>query len=112
MTYGNEATLDQESLQRGVYFSRTFRSIERNESDLIMVDPLTGEIRKRAHSIYPNNSGAVTTAGGLVFTGFTDGTLAAYDDTSLEQLWKINVGTGFSAPPMTFEAGGSQNWAI
>jgi hypothetical protein len=41
-----------------------------------------------------------------VFTGFTDGTLAAYDDTSLEQLWQINVGTGFSAPPMTFEAGG------
>jgi hypothetical protein len=44
-----------------------------------MVDPLTGEIRKKVHSIYPNNSGAVTTAGGLVFTGFTDGTLAAYD---------------------------------
>jgi len=44
----------------------------------------------------------------LVFTGFTDGTLAAYDDTTLEQLWKINVGTGFSAPPMTFEAGGKQ----
>ena len=108
MTSCNEVTLDQESIKRGVYFSPTFRSIERNESDLIMVDPLTGEIRKRAHSIYPNNSGAVTTAGGLVFTGFTDGTLAAYDDTSLEQLWKINVGTGFSAPPMTFEAGGKQ----
>ncbi len=108
MTSCNEVTLDQESIKRGVYFSPTFRSIERNESDLILVDPLTGEIKKKAHSIYPNNSGAVTTAGGLVFTGFTDGTLAAYDDTSLEQLWKINVGTGFSAPPITFEAGGKQ----
>src|SRR6516225_6259645 len=112
MTSCNEVTLDQESIKRGEYFSRTFRSIERNESDLIMVDPLTGEIKKKAHSIYPNNSGAVTTAGGLVFTGFTDGTLAAYDDTTLDQLWKINVGTGFAAPPMTFEAGGKQYVAI
>jgi len=112
MTSCNEVTLDQESIKKGVYFSPTFRSIERNESDLILVDPLTGEIKKKAHSIYPNNSGAVTTAGGLVFTGFTDGTLAAYDDTSLDQLWKINVGTGFSAPPMTFEAGGKQYVAI
>jgi alcohol dehydrogenase (cytochrome c) len=30
----------------------------------------------------------------------------------MEQLWKINVGTGFNAPPMTFEAGGKQYVAI
>ena len=47
-----------------------------------------------------------------MFTGFTDGTFVAYDDTSLEPLWKINVGTGFNAPPMTFEAGGKQYVAI
>ena len=28
------------------------------------------------------------------------------------QLWKINVGTGFNAPPMSFEAGGKQYVAI
>jgi len=61
---------------------------------------------------YPNNSGALTTGGGLIFTGFTDGTFVAYDDTTLEPLWKINVGTGFNAPPMTFEAGGKQYVAI
>src|ERR1700719_61604 len=59
MTSCNEVTLDQESIKKGDYFSRTFRNIERNESDLILVDPLTGEIKKNAHSIYPNNSGAV-----------------------------------------------------
>ena len=47
-----------------------------------------------------------------MFTGFGDGSFAAYDDISLEQLWKINVGTGFNAPPMTFEAGGKQYVAI
>ena len=43
---------------------------------------------------------------------FTDGTFAAYDDTTLEQLWKINVGTGFNAPPMTFAVNGKQYVAI
>jgi hypothetical protein len=33
-------------------------------------------------------------------------------DRSLEQLWDVNVGAGFNAPPMTFEAGGKQYVAI
>ena len=64
------------------------------------------------HIPYPNYSGALATAGGLVFSGFTDGTLAAFDDTTLAQLWKINVGVGFNAPPMTFEVNGKQYVAI
>ena len=64
------------------------------------------------HSAYPNNSAALTTGGGLVFTGLTDGTFIAYDDTTFAELWKINVGTGFNAPPMTFEVGGKQYVAI
>jgi alcohol dehydrogenase (cytochrome c) len=40
------------------------------------------------------------------------GSVIAYNDTSLELLWKINVGTGFNAPPMTFETGGKQYVAI
>jgi len=41
-----------------------------------------------------------------------DGTIAAFDDTTLDQLWKINVGAGFGAPPMTFEVNGKQYLAI
>jgi alcohol dehydrogenase (cytochrome c) len=112
MSSCNEATLDQESITKGVFFSLKFRSIERNDSDLIAVDPFTGDIKKTVHADYPNNSGALTTGGGLVFTGLTDGTLIAYDDTTLAELWKINVGSGFNAPPMTFETGGKQYVAI
>ena len=113
MTSCNEVTLDPSlSNKAGDWKGATFRHIERNESDLIAADPLTGEIKKRIHIPYPNNSGALATAGGLVFTAFTDGSLAAYDDTSLEQIWKINVGNGFMAPPMTFEVGGKQYIAI
>jgi alcohol dehydrogenase (cytochrome c) len=105
-------TLDQESIKRGVYFARPMKFTERNESDMVMADPTTGEVKKRAHSVYPNGSGTLTTAGGLVFTAFMDGSIVAYDDTSLDQLWKFNVGTGFNAPPMSFEAGGKQYIAI
>jgi alcohol dehydrogenase (cytochrome c) len=90
----------------------TYKQTERFESELTVADPFTGEIKKTVHVPYPNYSGTLSTAGGLVFTGFTDGTFAAYDDTTLDQLWKINVGTGFNAPPMTFEAGGKQYVAI
>ena len=110
----NEATLDPDmgrsttgSMPGGVA-----KYIERNESDIIVVDPFTGEVKKRLRKPYPNRSAALTTAGGLLFTGLVDGSFAAYDDTSLEQLWEINVGSGFNAPPMTFEFGGKQYVAI
>ena len=86
--------------------------LARTESEIVVADPFTGEVKNRVRATYPNFSAALTTAGGLVFTGFGDGSFVAYDDMSLEQLWKINVGTGFNAPPMTFEAGGRQYVAI
>jgi alcohol dehydrogenase (cytochrome c) len=113
MSSCNEVTLDPKlSNKAGDWKGATFRNIERNESDMIVADPLTGEVKKKLRIPYPNNSGALATAGGLVFTGFTDGTFVAYDDTTLEPLWKINVGTGFNAPPMTFEVAGKQYVAI
>jgi alcohol dehydrogenase (cytochrome c) len=81
---------------------------ERWESNLTAVDPLSGEIKKNVHLRYPNRSGTLATGGGLVFLALMDGTVAAYDDTTLDELWKINVGSGFSAPPMTFEVNGKQ----
>jgi alcohol dehydrogenase (cytochrome c) len=88
------------------------RGGDRYETDFSAVDPLTGEIKGKVHVPYPNYSGTLATAGGVVFTAYTDGTLVAYDDTTLEQLWKINVGVGFNAPPMTFEVNGKQYVAI
>jgi alcohol dehydrogenase (cytochrome c) len=85
---------------------------ERYETDVSAIDPFTGEVKIKAHIPFPNYSGAVATAGGLVFTGFTDGTMMALDDTTMQPLWKINVGVGFDAPPMTFEVDGKQYVAI
>jgi len=113
MSSCNQLTLDTSlSNKAGDWKGARFKNIERNDSDLIAADPMTGEIKKRIHIAYPNNSGVLATAGGIIFTGYTDGTFAAYDDTTLEQLWKINVGTGFDAPPMTFAVDGKQYIAI
>jgi alcohol dehydrogenase (cytochrome c) len=88
------------------------QTTERWESSLSAADPLTGEVKKVVTQKYPNYSGTLATAGGLVFTALLDGTVSAYDDTTLDELWKINVGSGFSAPPMTFEVNGKQYVAI
>jgi alcohol dehydrogenase (cytochrome c) len=85
---------------------------ERWESNLTVADPITGEVKKTIHLAYPNYGGTVATGGGLVFNALLDGTFAAYDDATLDELWKINVGSGFSAPPMTFEVNGKQYVAI
>jgi hypothetical protein len=77
-----------------------------------MKDPITGEVKKSVHLRYPNYSGTLATGGGVVFLALLDGTIAAYDDSTLDELWKINVGSGFNAPPMTFEANGKQYVAV
>jgi alcohol dehydrogenase (cytochrome c) len=100
------------SNKAGDWKGGSYKQTERFESELTVADPFTGEVKKTVRIPYPNYSGTLSTAGGLVFTGFTDGTFVAYDDTTLDQVWKINVGTGFNAPPMTFEAGGKQYVAI
>jgi alcohol dehydrogenase (cytochrome c) len=109
------ATLTRDSSlsnKAGDWKGGSYKQDERYETDLSAMDPLTGEIKGRVHVPFPNYSGTLSTGGSLVFTGFTDGTFAAYDDTTLQQLWKINVGTGFNAPPMTFEVDGKQYVAI
>ena len=83
MSSCNEVTLDPKlSNKAGDWKGATFKNIERNETDLVVADPFTGEVKKKVRVPYPNNSGALATGGGLVFTGFTDGTFVAYDDTT------------------------------
>jgi alcohol dehydrogenase (cytochrome c) len=108
-----DVTIDTSPRKPGQAFNGgSYKTSERYESNLTAVDPFTGEIKKNVHLKYPNYAGTLSTGGGLVFLALTDGTVAAYDDTSIEELWQINLGSGFSAPPMTFEVGGKQYVAI
>ncbi|WP_420466607.1 PQQ-dependent dehydrogenase, methanol/ethanol family [Panacagrimonas sp.] len=54
------------------------------------------------------NAGTMVTAGDLVFQGGVTGEFAAYHARTGEKLWSVNVGSGISAPPITYEVDGRQ----
>ena len=105
-------TRDQTRHVPGKFDGGSFGYDSRVTSSVVAMNPVTGEIKKRVEMDYPNTSGALTTAGGLLFTALLDGTILALDDMTLETLWSINVGVGINAPPMTYEVDGKQYIAI
>jgi alcohol dehydrogenase (cytochrome c) len=52
--------------------------------------------------------GALATGGGLVFTGFDDGTVHAFDKDTLAELWSFNTGTGLKGAMISYAVGGKQ----
>jgi alcohol dehydrogenase (cytochrome c) len=76
------------------------------------MDPSTGKKvaqQSMDHAVY---SGVTSTAGGLLFTTTTDGTIYALDDETLKPLWTFNAGSFSSAPPMTYSVNGKQYVAV
>jgi alcohol dehydrogenase (cytochrome c) len=56
--------------------------------------------------------GAMTTKGGLVFSGSDDGHLYAFDAKTGKILWSPNLGLAFGAAPMTYSVKGVQYVAV
>ncbi len=54
----------------------------------------------------------MSTAGGLVFTAISDGTIYALNDETLEVLWEFNAGTTMAAVPMAYMVGDKQYIAV
>ena len=108
----NGVTPGQCGCRPGKFAGGTTVNTERPTSSVVVVDPATGEMKLRKDLPYPNFAGVLSTAGGIVVTALLDGTILALDDQTLEELWKVNVGTGFNAPPMTYSVNGKQYIAI
>jgi len=106
------AIRDQTRHVRGSFDGGTFSYDGRVTSSLVVLDLASGEVKQRKDMPYGNASGALATAGGLIFTALLDGTIMALDDQTLEELWSINVGTGINAPPIAYEVNGKQYIAI
>ncbi len=75
---------------------------------LVAWDPLK-HTKVWEHQLPPLwNPGTMTTAGNLVFQGRADGEFVAYHAVSGERLWSLDLGSGISAPPVTYTVDGKQ----
>ncbi len=76
------------------------------------LDVKTGKVIQKARFPVANESGMLSTAGDLLFTGHPDGRLVAYDADTLKEVWSFSTGTPITAPPMTYSVGGKQYIAV
>ena len=79
---------------------------------LSAIDIHTGEVRWRYRDPEPMMAGALSTAGGVVFTGNRDGFALALDAATGEVLWKFRMGGGVRSQPVAYRAGGKTHVAI
>jgi plastocyanin len=81
---------------------------------LVAFDAATHKItwQKQVPRSIANGSGAMTTAGGLLFHGEPDGNFQAYDVKNGDLLWQFQTGSPAVAPASTYEIDGKQYVAI
>lgn len=74
--------------------------------------PVTAE-RVWEHKLFqPAWAGLLSTAGGVLFAGTSDGFFKALDVRTGDELWRVSLGAGIQASPMTYEVGGRQLVAV
>lgn len=81
---------------------------EVGHASLKALDPRTGEEVWEFEQFDVSDSGMLTTATDLLFTGGREGYIHALDATSGELLWKRNLGGQIVMPPITFMIDGVQ----
>ena len=80
--------------------------------NLSAVDPDTGKVVWQYKSDEPMLGGVLTTGGNLVFAGEMNGDFDAFNATSGQKLWHLNLGSGVNAPAITYRVNGRQYIAV
>ncbi|MBK5199046.1 MAG: PQQ-binding-like beta-propeller repeat protein [Methyloceanibacter sp.] len=93
-----------------LWLGGAFKVIQTEASfgNVTAVDYNTGKIKWQVKTPLPMMGGALTTAGGLMFTGEGDGWFRAYDAASGKVLWSFFAGAGVNAPPASYAVDGKQ----
>ena len=81
---------------------------EASFGNVTAVDYNTGKIKWQVKTPLPMMGGALTTAGGLMFTGEGNGWFRAYDAKTGKVLWSFFAGAGVNAPPASYSVDGKQ----
>ena len=84
----------------------------RSHGHLSAIDINTGEVRWRYQDPDPMMGGALSTAGGVVFTGNQAGYALALDAEDGSVLWKFKMGGGVRSQPVAYRANGRSYVAI
>ncbi len=75
---------------------------------VLAMDPRTGQARWRFEQFDVSDSGMLTTASDLLFTGGREGYFHALDARTGEELWKAALGGQIVMAPVTYEVNGRQ----
>jgi alcohol dehydrogenase (cytochrome c) len=75
---------------------------------VVAMDPRTGEPRWKFEQFDVSDSGMLTTASDLLFTGGREGHFHAIDARTGEELWKASLGGQIVMAPVTYEVNGRQ----
>ena len=103
---GPEGGVDTANSERREYTSDLYYG------SVTAIDTDTHEVIAKAVTEIEIRSGAIVTAGGLVFTALQDGWVVAYNDETLQELWRFNVGTPLKGAPVTYAIGPRQYLAV
>ncbi len=98
--------LDREAGERREYTSELYYGA------VTAFDAVNHDVIAKAVTDIEVRSGIISTAGGLVFTALQDGWVVAYDDETLQELWRFNVGTPLKGAPVTYAIGPRQYVAV
>lgn len=79
-----------------------------NAGTLTAYDMTTGKLKWQNHFADACYSGAVSTAGNLVFVGRNKGALEAYNGTTGKRLWSFQTGAGANSTATVFENDGKE----
>jgi alcohol dehydrogenase (cytochrome c) len=74
--------------------------------NFVAIDASTGDVRWRARERYPMMAGALSTRGGVVFSGTLDGEAVAYESKTGKELWRFRMGGGVRSQPIAYELDG------
>ena len=78
----------------------------------IAIDPQTGEEKWEFKMVDFTETGVLTTASDILFSGGREGNFFALDARTGEPLWKVGLGSSVASGPMTYSVDGHQYVAV
>ncbi len=88
------------------------RDVDTGNGAVRAMNPLTGEVVWEYETNEVSDSGMLTTAGNLLFTGNREGHFSAFNSKTGELLWRKYLGGQIAASPMTYAVDGKQYVSI